>query len=294
MDDNNRKIESQLEELRHQYKNIEIPCELAEIVTHTTEQQLAKKPRKKTFGISIAASFALCTLFTLGLNTNQAFAESVKQIPVLGQLAQVLTFTEYQIVDSVSDTEVKIPEVVLNDKDYESEMNNYIQEQMDQVLVEAQKNAAEYKEAYLSTGGKEENYKPVEIDINYEVKGLSDRFVSFVIYKTESIGSAFNKTFNYNINLATKKSFTLEELFGKDYETYLNNQINKMITTRKAEGAIFFEGDAGFQGILADPYYDVNQNFYLIDSNTVVIVFPKYTIAPGVAGSQEFKISIPQ
>lgn len=48
-------------------------------------------------------------------------------------------------------------------------------------------------EAYLATGGKESDYRSVNIQMDYEVRYNTEGVVSLGIYKTETIGSAFNK-----------------------------------------------------------------------------------------------------
>ena len=91
----------------------------------------------------------------------------------------------------------------------------------------------------------------------------------------------------YNVDMETGKDITLEQLFGPNYKELLNQEIKEQIVyrTEHNENEIFFDGDLAFQTIADD------QNFYLKDDHTAVIVFDKYEIAPGYMGFVEFEVA---
>ena len=82
---------------------------------------------------------------------------------------------------------------------------------------------------------------------------------------------------------------TLENLFGEDYIDFINREIKRQIKERKKNETeqFFTQEEGGFQSISED------QNYYLNSDGNAVIVFDKYTIAPGFMGNVEFEIQTP-
>ncbi|WP_105616674.1 DUF3298 and DUF4163 domain-containing protein [Vallitalea okinawensis] len=278
-------MENKLKDARQYYKNIEIPEELNIMIDKTLNTDRKSNKGKRTLiAASITGALVLST-FTIGLNSSQVFAKTMSEVPVIGSIAKVLTFKDFEIHSDVVEGEVTIPEVDgLDSVSFEEKVNTEIQKKMDLVLEEAELRAQEYKEAYLETGGTEEDFRPVEIFIDYEVKHSSEELLSFVIVKGENLGSAYNETFYYNLDLKSNNTLTLVDFFGENYIDYINQEVIKQIEERTAKGEAFFEGDMGFQTIAE------NQNFYINEDGQVTVVFAKYEIAPGAMGQQEFII----
>lgn len=158
---------------------------------------------------------------------------------------------------------------------------------MNQILEEAEERAAEYKKAVIETGGKEEDYQPINIQIDYKVGYSSDKVVSFVILKSETLASAYTERYFYNIDIETGKELNLRDIFGKDYKKIVDEAIYTEIEQRSKnpDNVYFTKEEGGFSGI-ENEY----QDFYINEEGKVVIVFEKYEIAPGSMGIQEFVI----
>lgn len=261
-------------------------------MTNQNKEKKTKEVTKKIIGITVASALAVTAAFTLGVNTSEALATSVANVPVLNQIAKVLTFREFNEKTDAADTTARIPEVQLDDKAFEETINKLIQAQMDEVLAESQKDAAEYKEAFLSTGGKEEDYTPVEVNIDYEVKGKTKDYLSFIINREETY-PGISATYTYNIDLKGNEILTAQDLFGDDFASVLDAEIKGLMETKAAEGTVFFEEGKGFNGVLNTDGFVLDRDFYLTDDNAMVIAFPQYTVAPGSEGVVEFKIALP-
>lgn len=165
-----------------------------------------------------------------------------------------------------------------------------INEKVDNYVEEANQRVQEYKEAFLATGGTEEEFAnhDIKIDVDYDVKYQDEDLLSFVLTGTESWVSAYNMKEYYNISLEENKELTLKDMLGEDYIQISNNSIREEMALRMEadKNVMYFdESQGGFSTV------DETTKFYLNDEGNVVIVFDKYEIAPGAMGSQEFIIA---
>lgn len=276
---------------KREYEEILIPDELSERVEEAIcSAQLRRSPipLRKIAG-AIAACFAL---FIIGLNTNIAFAKTVTNIPVIGQLAKLFVFTEYSSENEERVLDVKIPKLENTGYDnLENRINSEIRMKMNEIISEAETRAKEYRKAYLETGGDPKDIWKMEITVDYEIKCSNERYVSFIIWKSESLASIYTEQYFYNIDLDTGKELTLRDLLGPNYISIANEAVLEGIEKylEEDENAIFFGYDKdddnlipGFESITSD------QQFYINDKGQVVVVFEKYSIAPGYMGILEF------
>ncbi len=169
---------------------------------------------------------------------------------------------------------------------YAKKLNDTISQKIENTLDSAKDRSQEYYEAYLATGGKESDYRPVNIHMDYDVKYNIGSVVSLGIYKTETIGSAYDVAYFYNFDLENQKGITLKDFYGDDYKRIIDEQIIRQMKERVTqEGAVYFEG---FKGIKE------GQAFYINEKGNPVIVFNKYEIAPGSMGIQSFEMVHPE
>lgn len=275
----------ELEEAKKIYKSVKSPPKMQKIIDSSFKNAKFKKWNLKKITLSTAAS--ICILFVALLNCNSAFAKSVSTIPVISDLANVFTFKQYSEEDSTKHMRVEQPKVEnIGNAELEKQINKEINQKVEAATKEAQKEAEENKKAYIQTGGNPNDYVPMAIDVNYEIKSKNEKVLSFVLNTTWTQANAFTEQTFYNIDLKTGKEITLSDKLGKDYKKVADESVKKQIEERKAQDKdqIFFEDDAGFQEITE------NQKFYINNNGNVVIVFAKYEIAPGCMGMQEFEI----
>lgn len=270
------------------YKSIKIPSKLESCV----KEAISNKTKKyySFRGLKYAMSTVACTFvaFIFFVNVNPSFAQQMYDIPVIGDIAKVFTVKEYHEDDDLKLINAKIPAIQnTGNTDLEQRINYEIMTKMNDVLKEAEDRAAEYKDAVIATGGEEKDYVPVNIQVDYEIKYSVDDIISFVIYKSETLASAYTETFFYNIDIETGKNLNLKDLLGENYKDIVNEAIYNEIEERSkdSDNSYFTADEGGFAGIT-----DEFQDFYINSSGKIVIVFPKYAIAPGYMGVQEFEI----
>lgn len=315
---------NEMKDLRRIYEGTEIPPELSSIVSkalHQNENRISEsdvtekmnqgemkmneamnqttKNKSKSRGhrklyrniTAVAAAFAVMFgAFGYGVSTNEAFADSVSSVPILGSLARVFIGEQVDETDSIIHVEMTLPKVEgLTDKSVEDRINKEIHDKMTAVVEESKLRAAVDKKAWLETGGKEADYTLREVVVDYKVKMITDKVLSFVVSKTETGASAYFEMYYYNIDLKTNKELTLKDLLGDDFIAASNEQIKAEIAVRAQNpDNVYFDGSDGVDGFST---ISAEQNFYVNEAGNPVIVFNKYEIAPGSMGLQEFEIT---
>lgn len=271
------------------YESLEIPEELNMMVEESiirSKRRYRKNKKilwKKRVKVGIAASLLVASSFTIGINTSKSFAMKVNTVPVLSEIAKLVSFKAFDVKSKYIQAEVNIPSVEnTGSKTLEKRINEEIHKKMEKHLKEAEKRAEEYYKAFIETGGTKEEFRKVQVKIDYKLKYQSGNMISFSVYHFESLASAYQKTYFYTISLDEGKKLTLSDILGTDYKAIVNKQIKDQISKAPEK---YFKGEMGFQGISED------QKFYINKEGKLVIVFDKYEIAPGSAGEPEFEIN---
>ena len=278
------------ERARARYQAAALPEELAFAVAGAVRRWERQRKGRRALRRAAATALAGCACFALLLNVSPTFAGAVYQVPVLGQLARVITVKEYSINDRDHLIDVRLPALELAaNTDLEQRVNTEIRTRIDQVLQEAEDRARETREAYVATGGAQSDFIPIIITVDYEIKCQNGQYLSFVLTKTETLASAYTEVYTYNIDLPAGREVSLRDLLGPNYKQLANQAIRAEIARREAEDPDnrYFHGEDGVEGFtsIAD-----DQRFYLNGDGVPVVVFEKYEIAPGYMGEQEFEI----
>ncbi len=296
------------------YDNIEIPDELHSSVRQFVNMQDGQKTekekwRRKIVRYAASAAAVLFTVLIIGLNTNQAFAQGMAELPLVGKLVRVLTIRSYREVKDNTEYDVKIPEIqtgkeppVTGRKDSTGtedvpgktqnailDINTKIRDIVDNYTSDAETRIADYKKAFLETGGTEKEWEErnFRVQVNYEVKVQTEDYLSLVLTGDEDWSGAYGVQYYYNLDLKTGENITLKELLGEDYKKLADIQVKDEMDKRVSQDPDFMyfsKEEGGFSGITDET------NFYINQSGNPVIVFDKYEVAPGFMGRQEFEI----
>lgn len=276
---------NEFKQAREEYESTPIPEELDQRVQAGIRQgRSAGRAKRHGFrwGIGVAAA---CLVMVGGLNVSPTFAAAAADVPVLGGLFQVLTVRNYETVKDGIDYDVSVPEVDANGTLTEA-VNAEIQKRVDAHLAQAQADWDDYKEAFLATGGTEEQWGDREMDviIDYEIKSQTDTTVSFVVDFAECWVSAQQQRYCYNLDLANNKDITLADVLGEDWVNICNTAVQAYID-QDTSGLFFTADKGGFTTV------DDTTSFYLNQDGSVTLVFPEYAIAAGAAGIVEIPVA---
>lgn len=288
---------SQLNDSKKRYDEIPIPEELSARVQEAIEQSEKKRAderraaalnRKNGLKKGMMAAAAAVVVFTTALNTSTAFAKSVSAIPVIGEIARVLTFRSYEQEEDDIKLSVEIPSVEMivdSTGQAPDSVNRQIYQLCEQYADEAKERAMEYRQAFLDTGGTQEEWAAhkLEIRVWYEIKSQTENYLSLMVSGSESWSSAYGETRYYNIDLKSGSLVTLKDLLGDDYADIVNTSIREQMKQR-TNVTFWTPEQGGFTGI------SDHVRFYINAADHPVIVFEKYEIAPGSEGQPEFEI----
>lgn len=285
-----------MEEAKKKYDSIPIPEELSERVmmeVKKAERRHGKnviKIRRNSFIKKGAAAAAVAViLLAAGVNTSEAFAKGVSDIPVIGTLAKIVTFRSYETKTEDLEISVEIPSIEMISeelKGLEKDVNQDIYEFCQQYAREAKQRAEEYKQAFLETGGTREEWieHNITIKVQYMIKAQTDQYLSLAVVGTENWSNAYSETRYYNFDLKEGKWITLKDILGDNYVEIAEQSIYQQAAEREKETGMEYWMD-DWDGIHEDTAFYVNP-----DGNPV-IVLEEYEIAPGAAGQQEFEIA---
>lgn len=232
-----------------------------------------------------ASAAAVVLVFSLSVNLSPAFADAVRDVPVLGSIAEVVTLKNYfEQKDNVSYS-VRQPAVADDQGQVQDDVvNQQIQQAIDSYLADAQQRIEEYKEAYLATGGTEEEFlsRNIQVQVDYQVFSQTEDTLSFALYMDENWVNSYGIVKYYNLDLQTGQPLTLQDLLGDNWQSMVNEEIAAQIQQQEQEGVPYLIDESTFSGVTDQT------KFYINDQHQIVIVFDKYEIAPGSSGRPEF------
>lgn len=297
--------DERLSEMKHDYKNIPIPEELAGRVAasvNAAKKELAEAsplradhisfpwPKRLSFrrmaaqAAGIAAAAAL--VITVAANSGERIAYAMGNIPVLGAIARVVTFREYSHSQEDMEAYVKVPTVSVEDTkgaplDSTAELNEEIKSYTSQI-IEA------YEQDVAASQGKSRE----SLNLDYDIITDNDRFFTLRFDQTIVMADSMHTVKIYNLDKTTGKILSLKDLFveDSDYIRRISDNIKKQMTAQMAadgDVSYFYKTDMpdlNFSEISED------ENFYISEKGTLVLVFDKYQVAPGSMGSVEFEI----
>ena len=278
------------ERARARYAQTPVPEELSFAVASAIRTGSRRRRAGRGLRRGLTGGLAACACFVLLVNANPTFARAVSDVPVLGGLARVFTVSEYTIDDRDRLIDVRLPALELpSSTDLEQRINTEIRARIDQVLQEAEDRVRATRDAFVSTGGNPEEFIPVVITVDYDIKCQNEQYLSFVLTKTETVASAYTEVYTYNIDLEAGREVTLRDLLGPDYVALANAAVEAGIAAHEAADpdATYFHDEIGFTSI------DEDQAFYINEAGNPVILFEKYEIAPGYMGQPEFEVPMP-
>ncbi len=164
-------------------------------------------------------------------------------------------------------------------------ISSVIDTKVEELTNEQIKLNEEYKEAFLATGGTELEYKEPTFDVGYTFLAHNADYVSVMVYRYQTLASAYTEEIYYTFDSKTGELLTLEDCLGSKYSEYVKESIIKTALEREAENPKAYDYD---ETALNNLVIDENTSFYLNEDGDIVVVFEKYEIASGAVTDLEF------
>lgn len=271
------------------YRNIEIPNELDIVVNSAILEGKRLRKNKRAINIlkKIGATAAVFVVSLIALlNISPDVARAACQIPVIGDLCRIVTFREYHFEDDIKYIDAKIPQIENTGKsDLEKRVNLEIQKKIKDCIAENEEAAKSYYEAFVETGGKPEEFIPVGITVDYDIKCINENYASFVILQYETAFNAYNHEVYYNLDFESERNLTLKDWYGDDYKEIVAESIENTIAGWSDEQKEMLWDDIAIEDLISE-----DTDFYINQDHQIVVVFAQYEAACGAAGTLEFTI----
>lgn len=280
-------MDKKLENMKSDYKNIPIPDELELVVERALKTGKRKKKNSNKWLIGTAAA---AVIFTAGLNTSPAMAKALADVPIVGSVVKVLTFTEFNVEkDDKYEANIKVPAI----KDLENEeLANSLNEKY---LNESKKLyegfMKDIEEMEKDGGGH------LGVDSGYEIKTDNEQILSIARYVVNTVASS-STTMTYDtIDKKKEILLSLPMLFKDDryidvISKYIKEKMREEMKNTNLEKVYWVSGAGLEDENLVELFETIkkDQSFYINNDGKLVISFDKYEVAPGYMGIIEFII----
>ena len=243
-------------------------------------------------GVGAAAAIAA---FVILPNTSPSVAYAMEQIPLLGNLIEVVTFRDYQYSSDNNNADVNVPKLIPetvastentteypvgeNLKKSTDEINAEIEKISDSLITEFKQNMSD------------EGYQ--DITIKHEVINTTDDYFTLKLMCYQAAGSSYEMDYYYTIDLKTGERLALKDLFkeGSDYITPISENIKSQMHGQ-------MDADENVSYWLDDTevsewnFTSINDDtsFYINADGNLVISFNEGDVAPMYMGVVEFTI----
>lgn len=246
---------------------------------------MAKEEKKRKNGAVIwlkragETAVAAVAAITVLVNVSPTAAQAMEQIPVIGSIAQVVTFRTYEDHSGRGEANVEIPQI--EGEGQAPAANRDMEEYADSLI-----------EAYESEIRASEGQGNYSLDSTYDVVFENDKYVCIRINTTVTMASGTQFVKIFTADKATGQTVSLMELVGNDEAmlTAISDNIKEQMREQMAadENVIYFLDsdmpDEDFKGL------DGDESFYFSENGELIITFGEYEVAPGYMGAVEFVI----
>lgn len=291
-----KRNESMEEELRVLKRNYQKPQmsknQLDKLRKRMEEANMANRrenSKKKMIRFGAAAA-AIVGAFMILPNTSATIAHAMEQIPIIGQLVEVVTFRDYSYETDRNMADIEVPEIKLDEQVADSEVQEKLERSAEEINAEIQKITDKLIEEFEANLEYEEGYQ--DIVVKSEILATETDYFTLKLICYQGAGSGYQWNYYYTIDLNTGERLRLKDIFqeGADYITPISENI-------KAQMQAQMDADEQVYYWLNDEIEEWNfkaitdeTSFYMNDKGNVVIGFDEGDVAPMYMGAVEFEI----
>ncbi len=272
-----------------------------ELCEETDQKTKSRSLGKACRMIGLVAAAALLVITVL-VNSSADIALAMERIPVIGAIAQVVIFRDYQYESERRYADVEVPEIVMTDPSDDVETPEIVTtdpsadviENMNQSTEEINAEIQEITDRFIEEFEESLQYEwgYLDIMIDSEVVNTTEQYFTLKLICYQGAGSSTEWNYYYTIDLTTGERLQLKSLFmeGADYITPISENIKEQMRRQMDE-------DESKYYWLDDEIEELNfkqigddTEFYLNEKGNIVISFNEGDVAPMYMGVVTFEI----
>ena len=286
-------VEEKLMQLKKEYQKPRMSerqlVKLQRKIEKAKKDEKRERLQKSIIKVSAIAA-ALIATFVILPNTSATVAHAMGQIPIIGQLVNVVTLRNYEYDTERNMASVEVPEIVVDDSVADQEVQEKLQQTTEEINREIQTITDEIIAEFKKCLHDEQGYQDIMGDS--EVLATTDDYFTLKLLCYQGAGSGYQWNYYYTIDLKTGERLQLKDLFkeGADYITPISENIKQQMAEQMAadENVYYWLNDeieeCNFKTITDET------SFYMNEKGNVVIGFNEGDVAPMYMGSVEFEI----
>lgn len=286
-------VEEKLQVLKEEYQKPQMSqSQLEELRKKMKEANMADKKelnRKRVMKYTATAA-ALIGAFMILPNTSATIAHAMEQIPIIGQLVEVVTFRDYEYDSDRNKADIDVSEIKPNEKLENSEVKENLEHTTAEINAEIQKITDEVVEHFETHLEDEMGYQ--DIIVKSEVLATAQDYFTLKLFCYQGAGSGYQWNYFYTIDLNTGERLQLKDIFkeGVDYITPISENIKEQMQAQMtADNKVYYWLDDEIEEWNFKAITD-ETSFYLNEKDNVVISFNEGEVAPMYMGAVEFEI----
>lgn len=257
---------------------------LLQTLTALPEAPPCKKamfPVKKACKILVAVTAAIA-IFVAIPNLSPTISHALEDIPIIGTMVRAVTFRNYTAGNGNIDIDANVPLLEGSEripKEVLDEINREIQDITNNLIQR-------YNE---DLNGGADWHESLQID--YAVMTENAEWFTLRLSLYEGAGSGMQYYKFYTLNKQIGMLCTLPDLFSND--TYIERISEEIRRQMRAQMEVDSTCIYWIDNEIEDWNFEEitpEQQFYFNEAGNLVLVFDKYTVAPGCMGTPEFEI----
>ncbi len=291
--DLNEKVEKELLRMKEVYQKQEMSAaELAKLKKKMKEaRRMEQRARnKKRIIRTVSAAAAVVAAFVILPNTSASIALAMEQIPVIGNLVEVVTFRDYSYETDRNMADIQIPEIQVSDQADTGEVQDKLNKTTEEINAEIQRISEDLIAEFEAGLEYEEGYQ--DVVVNSEVLTTTQDYFTLKLLCYQGAGSGYAWNYYYTIDLNTGERLKLKDIFkeGADYITAISENIKEQMQAQMdADDSVYYWlhdeiEEWNFKSITDET------SFYINEKGNVVIGFNEGDVAPMYMGTVEFEI----
>lgn len=286
-------VEQKLLGLKKEYQDIKMSHEQLERLSKKIKEANMENRndciKRKMIKLALTAA-VLIGAFVILPNTSSTVANAMRQMPIIGQLIDVVTFRNYKYETDRNKADIKVPEIVLDDQITDNAVKDNLKHTTDEINAEIKKITNDLVAQFKENLKYEEGYQ--DVMVKSEVLTTTPDYFTLKLLCYQGAGSGYQWNYYYTVDLNTGKRLKLKDIFddGTDYIARISENIKKQMKEQMAadENVCYWIDQEieewNFKTITEET------SFYLNEKDNVVVAFDEGDVAPMYMGAVEFEI----